>query len=348
MSMEPPAHLGTTEVAKSSAQILHCGICDYTTSRKCNFDKHLSTGRHNKLTNASLGKHGCACGRLFNHKQSLHRHKKACDAVNNPTAKVAEVANSLPKVSHPHQCPCGRAYKHASSLSKHKKTCLHGVGDAENVVIAPSVDHTQVLEVLQLLQEKMDRADEKMDMGNELLRGEMDAIRSGVLTAVAEPKIVNNINFFLNERCGNAIPIQDFVGGLAIGMEDVNYALENGKANGIANIIEKRIDELGMYKRPLHCTDVKRGTMYVKGAEGWGKEKGEMTKLIQDVNHAQVKGIKIWEAAHPRCFDAGYDREKDKWFKIVKCLTNDIAGVGTRKISKRCYEVSKINQEEMV
>jgi len=359
--------LGTVGVAESCAHKYTCDVCDYITSRKSSYDKHLSTGKHNKITMTTMCSHKCVCGKLYSNRQNLYRHKKLCDVVNNPTAKVAEVAKSLPRVCHSYVCDCGRAYKHASSLSKHKKACLHGGGEAENVVL-PIVNNTEVLEVLGLLQskmdraeeerrraeEKMDRAEEKLDRAqesNELLKEEMKQIKSGVLTAVAEPKVVNNynnINLFLNERCGNAIPIQDFVKDLVIGVEDVDFALRNGKASGIANIIERRVEELGMYKRPLHCTDVKRATMYVKGAEGWDKEKGEMTKLIQDVNHAQVKGIKIWEAAHPRCFDTGNDREKDQWFKIVKCLTNNIEGAPTRKISKRCHEVSKINQEEMV
>ena len=347
--------LGNTDVVKSRKQKLRCEACDYTSSRKQDYEKHLATGKHIKRVIAVRSPHTSACGKVFTRSDSLYRHKKGCDVCRKTAAKVAEVAEcfqAFPEEQNRHVCGCGSTYRTRSGLWKHKKTCLHDEGAVEGA----TVNNAEVLEVLQLLHAKMEMADAKMDMATakmEMADAELKSIKTGVLTAVAEPKVVNNynynnINLFLNERCADAQPIQDFVGGLAIGMEDVNYALENGKANGIANIIEKRIDELGMYKRPLHCTDVKRGTMYVKGVEGWGKEKGEMTKLIQDVNHAQVKGIKIWEAAHPRCFDAGYDREKDKWFKIVKCLTNDIAGVGTRKISKRCYEVSKINQEEMI
>ena len=89
-------HLGVIEVAESSKQFFHCESCDYTTSRRCNYVKHLSTGKHIKLTNASSGKQECACGKLFNHKQSLFRHKKTCELVINPTAKVAKVAGLLP------------------------------------------------------------------------------------------------------------------------------------------------------------------------------------------------------------------------------------------------------------
>ena len=357
--------LGNIEVTKSKSKKYSCEACDYSTSQKANYTKHLSTGKHNKRAIVERSPHKCTCGKVFSRSDSLYRHKRSCDAVNKPTAKVTEVTNCFqmfPEDHNRHECACGSTYRTRSGLWKHKKACLHSGGEgAENVVIAPTVNNTEVLEVLGLLQAKMDsaederrRAEEKLDraqVSNELLKEEMKQIKSGVLTAVAEPKVVNNynnINLFLNERCGNAIPIQDFVKDLVIGVEDVDYALQNGKASGIANIIERRVEELGVYSRPLHCTDVKRATMYVKGVEGWDREKGEMTKLIQDVNHAQVKGIKIWEAAHPQCFDTGHDREKDQWFKIVKCLTNNIEGAPTRKISKRCYEVSKINQEEMI
>jgi len=339
-------HLGAVELPRNPRQKYVCCACDYTTSHLGDWHKHLATDRHIKLVNASSTSIKCHCGKTYKHMESLYRHKKTCDGCKNITAKLPELPELLPIAHKAHTCDCGTTFTRNSNLKRHKKTCLHGGGAAENVVVS-TVNNTEVLEVLQLLQAKMDKADEKLDRAQE----EMKSVKSGVLTAVAEPKVVNNynnINLFLSERCGSAIPIQDFVKDLVIGVEDVDFALRNGKACGIANIIERRVEELGVYKRPLHCTDVKRATMYVKSMEGWDKEKGEMTKLIHDVNHAQVKGIKIWEAAHPRCFDAGHDREKDQWFKIVKCLTNDIAGPPTRRISKRCHEVSKINQDEMV
>ena len=336
-------HLGAVELPRNPRQKYVCCACDYTTSHLGDWHKHLATGRHTKVTGVTGRNHFAPCGKVFTCRQHLYRHKKVCDGCKNITAKLPELPELLPIAHKAHTCDCGATFTRNSNLKRHKKTCLHDDG----VVEGATVNNAEVLEVLQLLQAKMDKADEKLDRAQE----EMKSVKSGVLTAVAEPKVVNNynnINLFLSERCGSAIPIQDFVKDLVIGVEDVDFALRNGKACGIANIIERRVEELGVYKRPLHCTDVKRGTMYVKGAEGWDKEKGEMTKLIQDVNHAQVKGIKIWEAAHPRCFDTGHDREKDQWFKIVKCLTNNIEGVGTRKIAKRCYEVSKINQDEMV
>ena len=90
--------LGTSEVAKSSEQILRCELCDYTTSRKCNYEKHLLTGKHIKRVIADRSPHNCTCGKVFTRSDSLFRHKKMCEVANIPTAKVAKVANSLPKV----------------------------------------------------------------------------------------------------------------------------------------------------------------------------------------------------------------------------------------------------------
>ena len=285
--------------------------------------------------------HKCVCGRFYTNRQNLYRHRKHCFVVKNPTAKVAEVAESLPNVCHPYVCGCGRAYRHACSLSKHKRNCLHGVG---NVVIQPN-DHTVVLEAIDSLQDKMDLTHKS----NVLLKEEIKHMKS----SVEEPKVVNNynnINVFLNERCADAQTIQDFVRGLVIGAEDVNYALENGKANGISNIIEKRFGDLGLYKRPVHCTDVKRGTVYVKGEGGWGKEPCEMpqiTRLINGVERAQVKGIKSWEDAHPGCRQKG-TKLADQWIAMVRCLTTNIEGASSKKISRRCRELSKIDQEDMM
>jgi len=338
--------LGNTKVTKSNGQKHTCEICDYSTSQKSNFTKHILTLKHIRLTQADSGKHKCACGKLFSHKQSLFRHKNHCQTSNETAAKVTKVTKCFqmfPSDPKNHICGCGNAYKSRSGLWKHKKMCLHNVDgeyDAE-----PTVDNTKVLEVLETVNVKLD----KTEASNRVLREELKTIKTDMLTAVAEPKVINNytnINIFLNDKCGDAMAIQDFAKELIICLEDVNYALENGKVSGIENIIRKKFGELGVYKRPLHCTDVKRGTLYVKGEEGWEKEKGEMNKMIRDVECIQTSGIKVWGDANPE-YSQGNKKLMEKWLRIVHCLTNSIDGAGIRKIEKRCYEMSKISQDEL-
>jgi len=111
--------------------IYSCEACDYNTSRKSQWSRHILTAKHLKLTNAASGltkkvpcKFICEkCKKDFNHRQSLFRHKKICK---NGHGQLAKLAKKLAKVSHQKfHCECGKSYKHASSLSKHKTKCIY-------------------------------------------------------------------------------------------------------------------------------------------------------------------------------------------------------------------------------
>ena len=120
--------LGKNEVAKCCTEKYICTLCDYSTSRKSSYDKHILTAKHKRVTMVTERNHLCPCGKLFNCRQHLYRHKKICTNKQICNAKVAKVAistKSSPKISLKNECICGNSYKHASSLSKHKKTCLH-------------------------------------------------------------------------------------------------------------------------------------------------------------------------------------------------------------------------------
>ena len=222
--------LGKQKVVKSRKQIYICNFCHYSTSRKLDYEKHILTDKHQKLTSAYNCKPKCACGQIFNHRQSLYRHKKTCFVEENSTAKDEKVVNSLPKVCHLYECVCGRAYKHACSLSKHRKSCLH-YSKEQNATIGGNSEVEQTCE------------------DNKLLKEKITELESGVMTAVSEPKTVNNYNnivFLLNEKCSDAIAISDFAKQIVMQIEDVDYAMENGKVRGIENIINN--EELYMLK----------------------------------------------------------------------------------------------------
>ena len=359
--------LGKQEVSLNKSNKYICKVCDYSTSVKSNYDKHLLTIKHIRTTKTTNSSHFCTCGKLYSNRQNLYRHKKLCKYEEYAKAIVSNVSNSLPNICHSFKCVCGKTYKHACSLSKHKKLCLYHTSDNNE----QKNNNSEVLDVLGTLNAKLDKTTAKLDEttakldktcednqilkeDNKLLKEEIKQLKSGVMTAVSEPKTVNNnynnnnnIIFFLNEKCGDAVAIKDFAKQIAICLEDVDYAMENGKVKGIENIIRKKFEELGTFKRPLHCTDVKRGTLYVKYEEGWEKEQGEINKMIRDVECAQTKGITVWSEANPE-YSEGNARLMDKWLRIVKCLTDSIDGIGMRKIEKRCQEMSKIDQNVIV
>jgi regulator of replication initiation timing len=306
---------------------------------------------------------------MFKCRQHLYRHKKICKNINILTSKVTEIPIDAPKQP---ICECGASFTRNSNLKRHQKICK--LINKESRKSDNEISSSRVLEMFDSLKQYNEKLNAKLDktckdneilnakldktcednqilkQDNKLLKEKLNQLESGIMTAVSEPKTVNNYNniiFLLNEKCGDAVAIKDFAKQIAICLEDVDYAMENGKVKGIENIIRKKFEELGTFKRPLHCTDVKRGTLYVKNEEGWEKEKGEINKMIRDVECVQTKGITVWSEANPE-YSEGNTKLMDKWLKIVKCLTGSIEGIGMRKIEKRCQEMSKIDQNAMV
>ena len=112
-----------------------------------------------------------------------------------------------------------------------------------------------------------------------------------------------NLNFFLNETCKDAMNIGEFVDSLKIQLSDLEKVGEAGYIEGISNIIVKNLKELDVTKRPVHCTDKKRETVYIKDADKWEKDedKSQMHKLIKRVASKNVKMFDKYREAHPDC-----------------------------------------------
>ena len=335
------------KVAKSRTQFYRCLPCDYITSRKNDFVKHLATDKHLRVTVGTLRNHVCYCGRAFNCRQHLHRHKKSCFGDNSPHECDFYVSHSLPLVSHGHACACGRSYKHASSLSKHKKTCLHDSSDSRGTKTDGKTAHdVPGGEEMMFLLEKIHR-------DNEVLHKDNQDLKAQVLAVAQDPKYqtnnnLNNFNFFLNEQCGDALSISEFVAHLQVKLSDVEYTVSNGKVAGIANIIQRGFQELGVYKRPVHCTDLKRQTLYVKDKGEWSRDdqSEKMNELIRGVDFQQCKNIKGWEDAHPGCRDRGTKLE-ELWVAMVKRLTQPLEEKDVNKITRRCTEVIHLDKTQI-
>jgi hypothetical protein len=128
-----------------------------------------------------------------------------------------------------------------------------------------------------------------------------------------------NMSFFLNEQCKDAMNIMDFVASLQVGISDVENVGELGYVKGISNIILKGLNELDIYKRPVHCSDIKRETLYIKDKNVWEKENTNNEKLklaIKHVSHKNVKQISEWQREHPE-YSEGESKDGETYLKIV-------------------------------
>jgi hypothetical protein len=150
-----------------------------------------------------------------------------------------------------------------------------------------------------------------------------------------------NMNFFLNEKCKDAMNMKDFVNSIQLNMTDMENVGRLGYVEGMSNILIDNLQKTDVYKRPVHCSDVKRETLYVKDDNKWEREEPNHPKMVNAVLAVEQKNVALvseWAKAHPSCMNS-HTRENETYFKLSKAVTDgdkegNIAKV-IRKVAKR-------------
>jgi hypothetical protein len=115
-----------------------------------------------------------------------------------------------------------------------------------------------------------------------------------------------NMQVFLNEKCKDAMNIMDFVNSMTLEFSDLEDVGKLGYVEGISNIIIRKLNEMDIYKRPIHCSDAKREIMYVKDHNIWEKENSTYDKLRKAIKHVTCKNgamLEPWSKEHPQCMN---------------------------------------------
>ena len=129
------------------------------------------------------------------------------------------------------------------------------------------------------------------------------------------------MNFFLNEQCKNAINLSKFIDDLEVTRDDLINTGQLGFVEGISKIILKELSETAQNKRPVHCSDIKRETMYVKQENKWEKESPENPRLINAIREIEQKNIGVflneWMPNHPDHRNSE-SSENNAYMKLMK------------------------------
>ena len=142
-----------------------------------------------------------------------------------------------------------------------------------------------------------------------------------------------NLQIFLNETCKDAMNITDFVDSIKLQLSDLEKVGEVGYVEGISNIIIKNLNELDETKRPLHCTDKKRETIYIKDQGQWEKEDDNKSKLKKTINKIANKNIKLitqFREKYPECRKSE-SKLSDKYNKMI---IEAMGGLGDNNVEK--------------
>ena len=287
-----------------------CEKCNYRTSIKSHYNKHLNSKKHNielKTDNKNINKiFKCNCGKQYSHSQSLYKHKKICS--------ISELENQTDNII------CEEAVKDTNEQIDYKSMFFQMVKE-----------NNEFKSLLVSQQEQMNNYIKEQN--NQLL---------DILPKVGNTNNINNtqnnkfnINIFLNEQCKDALNIQEFIDSITVSLQDLNYSKREGLANGISNIILQNMNKLTLFERPIHCTDTKRETLYVKDNDIWEKDitKDKIKKALKDISSKQIKTFKTWCDNHD--LDNNEDH-KDEFVKILNTITKSVSTMDNKIIKKIC------------
>ena len=210
----------------------------------------------------------------------------------------------------PHQlcyCKCGKEYKHRQSLSIHKKLCTKTNHfepiTNNNTNITPEL----IIEIIKQNQEFKNLLVEQNKSIIELSKNVTTTNNTNNNNTVNNNNSHNktfNLQFFLNDTCKNAMNLTDFVSSLQIDLSDLESVGELGFVNGLSKLIINGLNDLEECERPVHCSDLKRESIYVKDDNKWEKEDADNTKMkkaLKQIAHKNIKMLPVWKTQNPDC-----------------------------------------------
>ena len=296
---------------KNGKVTYYCENCDYTCSKKYNWDKHLMTSKHYNETKCN----------------------------NCVTEKVAKVAKSI------YCCEnCNKEYNNRTSLWRHKQKCEKDINEP--------TDKELIMKILkqnsELIKENSELRKEQTDI-KELI---LEIVKNGTHNTTNNTTHTNshnkafNLNFFLNETCKNAMNITDFVDSIKLQLSDLTEVGELGYVEGISKIIVKNLNNLSETERPIHCTDKKRETMYVKDQGEWEKDdekKSKITKAVMKIADKNIRLLPAFREKYPE-YKNSSSKTSDKYDKmVIEVMTTDEDK--NEKIIKNISKVTTIKEK---
>jgi len=215
-----------------------------------------------------------------------------------------------------YECLCGKSYKHRQSLFTHKQKCQQNQVDMES--LEPDTDEPKQPAPIVTNEMIMNLIDQNKELQKQLV--ELSK-QTTVINNTTNNNTMNNqfnLNVFLNEECKDALNIADFVESLKLTVNDLEQTGRLGFTQGITRIFVQALKQLDVNMRPLHCTDMKRETVYIKDQDNWEKENAEKTRLRNVLKRIARKNLKMlpeWQEKNPdfRYLDT---RENNEFIQI--------------------------------
>ena len=261
-----------------------------------------------------------------------------------PMSKVYNLGTQKEKKTADNMCDCGQIFYSRTTLWRHSKKCCAVKTNDESEVKNANTNGADKDDLINYL------IKENQEFKNLILEiVKKDSYNQSTTNNITNTNSHNkafNLNFFLNETCKDAMNITDFVESIKLQLSDLEKVGELGYVEGISNIIVKNLKELDVTQRPVHCTDKKRETMYIKDEDTWEKdeERKKMHKLVRKVADKNARMLPKFKEAHPDCLKSS-SRYSDQYNKIIM---EAMGGRGDDDFEKEEKIIKRVSKEVIV
>jgi len=295
----------------------NCEPCGFATDNKTDYERHLTRKKH-------MIKH-----KLVNGDQTSEPNMYVCSY-------------------------CYKSFKCRTSIYKHKTICKNATNSTTSSSNIPSSSEQNLCEVLA---KNFTNAMLMLFQQNTEFQTKMiELCKTGGTTQCNNNTNSNNtnchnntfnMNLFLNEKCKDAMNMKDFVNSIQLNFTDLENVGRLGYVEGMSNILIDNLQKTDIYKRPVHCSDVKRETLYVKDDNKWEREGPDHTKMVNAVlavEHKNVALVNEWAKAHPMCMNSN-TRDNQTYMKLSKTATDGEKQGNIAKVIRKVARLVVIEKE---
>ncbi len=339
-------------------QLYRCEKCDYSTSRKFNYLKHIKTEKHKSPLHVmstkmstfgilsqppqQIGYRCPNCDRKYMAQRSLWRHSKQCSsddmdksAYNAFSAKIAELCQSNAELSKTNQIQQSQMIQLCTAV-------LTTIG--QNMIVTPNTGGTPSTACIATCGASASSSLTSLCGTTAPLLPNVNHTTNNSLTV--NGNMTNNsnnktfnINMFLNEECKDAMNMTDFVKTIELDTDDMEDVGKRGFVKGISKIFIDNLEKTEVTKRPIHCSDARRDVLYIKDDNKWEREGIHSKKLldaIHTVEHKNVIMVNEWAKTHPQC-----ENSETKANQIYMTLAKHATDGDEENVAKVAKQIAK-------
>ena len=295
-----------------------CNICDFSCGKKSDWLRHLATAKHIKACTVALSdndlhpttsKYICPnCSKIYISRNGLWVHKKKCNVSENIVIQTDDETITL-------------------DVNENTIKTNIEVSYLSNLILEVVKNNSELQKQTCELQKQNQEFQQELQKQNQDFQMQMMEIckTSNVNINSNNNNKTFNLQVFLNEECKDAMNLSEFIESIHLKLPDLLNIGKMGYTEGISKIILKELNETAQNKRPVHCSDIKRETMYVKQENKWEKEGPENLTIKNAIKNIEQKNIallmKDWKAEHPDHMNSD-SSENDEYLRLVNQITS--------------------------